>query len=135
MKRILTVVLLLLSAWSFSQDKKPKYYKFINGNYYTTHQNNEGEIDTVVVRRHDNIQIETRLKNGEESEALKLKVIWVNEAKYILRVKTIISNSKKIRPSDVVCKIIETGEDYYIVKAWLKKGKKMTIRLNVYKEK
>ena len=118
---------------SFSQDKKPKYYKFINGVYYTTRINNNGESDTLIIRRNNGIQTESTLQNGKEEVVMKLKVIWINDSKYILRTTTLLTNSKKPRPSDVICKIIETGDNYYAVKAWQQSTKnKMILRLTTY---
>ena len=97
MKEIITLTFLFVSLMSFSQDKKPKYYKFKDGVFYSTRINEEGESDTLILRRKGGIQTESTLINGEEKVVMDLKVIWINESKYILRVKTLISNSKKIR--------------------------------------
>lgn len=134
MKKIITLTFLLVSLMSFSQDKKPKYYKFKDGVFYSTHINKEGETDTLIIRRKGDVQTESTLIDGKEEVVENLKVIWVNDSKYILRVTTLISDSKKIRPSDVVCKIIETGDGYYVVKAWIKGSDKITLRLNIYSE-
>ena len=125
----------MTSLFSFSQDKKPKYYKFKDGEFYTTHETKNGNIDTVFVNRKNGIQTESVLKNGEKKVVMKLKVIWVKNSTYILRSYRHINNSKKIIKDDVICKIIETGDGYYLVKAKLKGGKPFIIRLDVYPPK
>ena len=132
MKGLLILFTLFIGAGCFSQDKNPLYYKLKEGVFYTTHINKKGEQDTLIVRRTKNVQTESSLKNGKEKILLKLKVVWIKDSKYILRRITHVNNSKSFITGDIMCKIIETGNGYYIVKAWEKKGKKMLITLYTY---
>lgn len=132
--KIIVFIGLFISFVSFSQDEKPNFKKFKDGVFYSAYLGPNGESDTIIIRRKDAIQRELILIDGEENLALKLKVIWVKDSKYILRVITNMSNSKKIEPFDIICKIIETGDDYYMVKAWTKGQKKLILRLNTYSE-
>jgi len=124
MKILFLLSTLFIFLVSFSQDKKPLYHKFKKGTFYSTHLNEKGEQDTLIIRRDGNVQTESSLQNGEEKVLMTLKVIWVSDSKYILRSIKHINNSKSFIIDDVMCKIVETGDNYYVVKGWAKKGKK-----------
>ena len=79
MKHILIISFLLVSLLSYSQDKKPNYNKYKNGNFYTTHINEKGKKDTLIIRREGTVQTESTFIDGEEDIVLKLKVIWIND--------------------------------------------------------
>ena len=133
MKKILLFCSIILTTFlSFSQDKKPKYFKFKEGEFYTTYETKSGAIDTIYINRHGNIQTESKINNGTIEELIKLKVIWVKNSTYILREYKHINNSKQFIKGDIICKIIETGDGYYIVKAKRKGSKPSKIRLDVY---
>jgi len=132
MRNLLFLSLLFTSLFSFYQDKKTVYYKFKEGEFYTTHETKNGNIDTVYVSRKNGIQTESILKNGEKKVVMKLKIIWVKNSTYILRSYRHINNTKKFIKDDVICKIIETGDGYYIIKAKLKGEKSLNIRLDNY---
>lgn len=131
---ILILLSLAIGIISYAQDKKPKCYKFKTGSFLTVDSKGESEkLDSVYYIRDNNFQTEYLIKNGKLEQEFKLKIIWINDCKYILRKTTQINNSKKLIKGDVLCKIIETGEDYYIVKAKMKGGKWLEIKMVSFK--
>lgn len=129
-KKILFLLLATLTSSVFAQDKKPQYDKFKTGTYYTIKKRST---DTIFYVRDENSQTEYITKDGKVFKSFKLKLIWVNKSTYILRNEKHTNNSSKFIERDVKCKIIQTGNDYYIVKAKIKGGKWMLIKFHVYK--
>lgn len=101
-------------------------YKVYTGKFYTEQESG----DSVIVEREKTKQIE--YVSSDPRNKLKLNVIWLNDCKYILRDVGNSSWKAKIQDGDVIAEIIETGEGYYKVRAWEKKGKKMEVTLHVY---
>ena len=93
----------------------------------------EDDQDTIIVERDNQYQFEYLAT--DKSQKLRLWVIWKDECTYLLRdPKDYRSSTKKILPGDVINKIIETGDDYYIVRAWIKGQKKFELKVYVYPE-
>ncbi len=131
-KLIFLSLFLFISTISFTQDKKPQCKNFYTGIFFTKDNHDK---DTIVYVREKNYQTEHIIKNGKVFKQLKVKIIWVNDCTYILRNVKHPNNSSKFIVGDIKCKIIQTGDDFFIVKAKQKGGKWMSIKFHVYKEK
>lgn len=130
-KLILFPLFLFISIFSFTQDKKPQCKNFHTGTFFTVDNNGK---DTIIYVREKNYQTEHVIKNGKVFKQLKIKIIWLNDCTYILRNAKHPNNSTKFIVRDIKCKIIQTGDDYFIVKAKVKGGKWIPIKFHVYKE-
>jgi hypothetical protein len=116
----------------FSQDKKTQCEKYHSGTFFTSDKRANVK-DTVIYKREKNYQTEYIIKNGKVFKELKVKIIWINDCTYILRNYKHPNNKSNFIVGDIKSKIIETGEDYFIVKAKAKGGKWMLIKFHVYK--
>jgi len=67
--------------------------------------------ENYVLKRTKKYQIEST-----ESSKVKYKVVWLTECSYKL---VTTKKTGTIADLDVFCEIVKTGEDYYVVKAWL----------------
>jgi hypothetical protein len=131
-KLIFSLFIICLTIPVFGQNKKNKAYLYKEGTFYSVFTNDIGDQDTLIVKRENNIQTESIIENKVPREVVKVKVIWLNDSKYILRNVNHVNQSKKFIKDDILCKVIETGDDYYIVKAKLYKEKPLKIKLYRY---
>ena len=128
MKILFTLLFSGLFLFSFGQKKECDCYKFYTGTFYTEPFNTT---DTVIIERDKKYQYEYEV--GKKSEQHVLRVIWLNDCKYILRNQNKQpSSTTKILRGDVVVQIIETTKEYYVVKAYAKGNKKMIFKVFVY---
>ena len=128
-KLILLSLFLFIYTFSFAQDKKTQCQKFHTGTFFTVDNNGK---DTIIYVREKNNQTEHIIKNGKVFKSLKLKVIWLNDCTYILRNNKHPNNSSKFIVGDIKCKIIQTEDDFFIIKAKSKKGKWIIIKFHIY---
>jgi len=135
MKNLVLIFITIFAFNSvFSQDQKTQCENYHTGTFITADKN--GRIkDTIIYVREQNYQTEYIIKNGKVFKELKVKLIWVNDCSYILRNFKHPNNKSKFIVGDIKCKIIETGKDYFIVKAKGKGGKAVSIKFHVYKGK
>lgn len=126
MKNLLCAVLILISLSGFSQKKECDCAKYRTGTFYIL--NDRTPDDTCFVRRTATTQ-EEWIPN--KLAAVTFQVIWIKKCTYLIRDRNLVS-TKKYHFNDVVAKIIETGRDYYVVKAWMPRGKKTLVTLHVY---
>jgi hypothetical protein len=116
----------------YSQDKKPQCENFHTGTFITIEKKYRTK-DTVIYVREKNYQTEYIIKNGKVFKSLKVKIIWINDCTYILRNYKHTNNKTNFIVGDIKCKIIETGKDYFVVKAKAKGNKWVLIKFHIYK--
>jgi hypothetical protein len=126
--KLLITLLLVGSFAALSQKKECNCRKYQTGEFYIPPDDQFDETDTVFISRTKTMQTERVGKNYTKD----LQVIWISPCKYVLRPTTILS-TRKYHPRDVIAKIIETTDEYYVVKAWAPKKKKLTMKLYVVK--
>ncbi len=103
---VLLLVLLFAGSFAFAQEETPDCEKYKTGTFISPFG--------TVIKRDAEFQIETNKTSGVK---IKLKVIWIDECTY--RLKFVEGNkalTDRIGPgphSDLICEIVETGEDYY----------------------
>ncbi|MBD3639346.1 MAG: hypothetical protein HUJ25_18460 [Crocinitomicaceae bacterium] len=115
----------------FSQKPECDCYKVYTGRFYTL--SDENDTDTTIIERTKDQQIEYSAEDPADN--YKLKIIWLNDCKYILRnIRYNYSSKEKIMKGDVVAIILETNDEYYKVKAWLKGEKKHEFKIYFYPE-
>jgi hypothetical protein len=137
MKLIVVALFLVIGLQSFSQSKKDYCRLYKEGTFISVLEQKINGVDSLIYRRENGIQIESSLDDGVETVLLKSKVIWLSDTKYVLRSMTMINNDSKVLKDDIVCKIIDATEEYYIVSAYMQTGgkkQKMQLKLYVYKK-
>lgn len=125
--KYLFLLICLISVSAFGQKKSCDCERYITGNFYTLGPNNDQK-DTLYITRTATEQTESV---GDDYNK-KNKVMWLSPCKFLLRDVT-NHTQKKYHPRDVIVQIIETYDDYYIVKAWAPGGKKMIMTVYVLK--
>lgn len=117
MKFQLLLIFLIATSFTFSQNEKTcSDYKL--GSYKLIIEGQK-DTDTTYLKRLESVQVEYKIKKGKKVPVMTLKVIWIKDCTYILRSPKNNSNKQKAMKGDVVCKIIEVGDGYYLVKAWI----------------
>lgn len=120
----LIVIIALTSAVQYvnAQDKECNCSEFYTGSFYLLEP---GSNDTCFIFRTANYQNE--VIPSQDIDA-KFDITWTSECTYILSDP---NDGLRKSPLDVFAKIIETGENYYIVKAHARKGK--TLYFTIYR--
>ena len=133
MKRIVIFIFTIVCLPAFSQSKKSLLLDHKEGVYLSVLDVAVRGVDSLVYRRKDGFQTESKIENGVETVLLKSKVIWISDKKYVLRSLTMINNDTKVLKDDIVCKIIEVNKEFYVVRAYQNSGgKKIKIDLKLY---
>lgn len=118
---------LAFNVIAFNQKKECDCGKYATGDFYMFDPQGKDK-DTLFIHRTGTTQTES-IGDYEKTH----RVIWINPCKFVLRDKH-NPTKKKYHPSDAVVQIIETGEDYFVVKAWAPGKKKMVLTIYVLKE-
>jgi hypothetical protein len=126
--KIYFFIFLLIPAYSFSQKTECDCYKVYSGKFYSV---DEGSTDTIIYERTKDKQLEYLW--NEPRNKHRLNIIWLTSCKYILRKYSLNPSMKeKIMNGDVIAEIIETGDEFFKVNAWMKKQKKFEMTIYVY---
>ncbi|MBI3133155.1 MAG: hypothetical protein HYZ14_00625 [Bacteroidetes bacterium] len=125
--RLLLIIpaVIFFSTWSLGQKPTCDCRSYMTGSFYTLGPDN-GSKDTLFIYRTLTEQTETVGTDYKK----KNEVFWLSPCKYLLRDKD-LKTKKKRHPSDVIVKIIETGDGYYVVQAWAPHQKKLTMTIYV----
>lgn len=123
----LAILILLFPFITFGQDKECECWRIYTGTFYSVLESG----DTILYERTKERQ--TEYLQTKPRNKFKLNIIWLNECKYILRYsKDNPSLKQKFMKGDIISKIIETGEDYFVVESKAKGEKKLSLTIYSY---
>lgn len=124
MRVLILITGIFFSISGFSQKKECDCAKYHTGIFYMPPSDSYDLKDTLFIQRTPDKQTET---HGKDESVYR--VTWLTPCKFIAHDPK--NPGTKFGYMDVMMKIIETGEDYYVILAWNKGGKKS--RFTVYK--
>ncbi|GAA5039326.1 hypothetical protein GCM10011506_38400 [Marivirga lumbricoides] len=106
MNKLVIMFLLFTFAFKANAQDDLKCKKFHTGKFKV-----EGDENTIIIRNR-NYQIEEN-----NNVKIKDKINWLDECTYQLITKKVVKDNEGIMENDILTfQIIETGEDFYIVK-------------------